>query len=68
MLFLLRLLLRLCFRFRAYNVESLRTPGPVLLLANHSSWFDWLFFGVCLEPDWRFVTSSTTAQLTRFHR
>jgi len=68
MLFLLRLLLRLCFRFRAYNVESLRTPGPVLLLANHSSWFDWLLLGVCLEPDWRFVTSSTTAQLTRFHR
>lgn len=64
----LRLLLRLLFRFRAYNTAALQTPGPVLLLANHVSWFDWLFLGVCLEPDWRFVTSSTTAQLSRVHR
>jgi len=65
---LLRLLLRLLFRFRAYNTAALQTPGPVLLLANHVSWFDWLFLGACLEPDWRFVTSSTTAQLSRVHR
>ncbi len=68
MLTFLRLLLRLCFRFRAYNTESLKTPGPVLLLPNHVSWFDWLLLGVCLEGDWRFVTSSTTAQASIFHR
>lgn len=68
MLFLLRLLLRLLFRFRAYNTEVLRTPGPVLLLPNHVSWFDWLLLGVCLEGDWRFVTSSTTAQTSFLHR
>ncbi|MFN0069198.1 MAG: AMP-binding protein [Limisphaerales bacterium] len=65
---LLRLLLRLLFRFRAYGVESLKTPGPVLLLPNHSSWLDWLFLGVCLEDDWKFVTSSTTAQTSWLHR
>lgn len=54
---LLYLLLRLLFRFRAYNLEALRTPGPVLLIPNHVSWIDWLFLGVCLDEDWRFVTS-----------
>ncbi len=68
MLTLLRFLLRLCFRYRAYNTAVLATPGPVLLLPNHVSWFDWLFLGVCLEGDWRFVTSSTTAQASFVHR
>jgi acyl-[acyl-carrier-protein]-phospholipid O-acyltransferase/long-chain-fatty-acid--[acyl-carrier-protein] ligase len=68
MLHLLRLLLRLLFRYRAYNTEVLQTRGPVLLLPNHVSWFDWLLLGVCLESDWRFVTSSTTAQTTFVHR
>jgi acyl-[acyl-carrier-protein]-phospholipid O-acyltransferase/long-chain-fatty-acid--[acyl-carrier-protein] ligase len=68
MLTILRLLLRLLFRFRAYNTEALRTPGPVLLLPNHTSWWDWLFLGVCLDKDWRFVTSATTARLSWAHR
>jgi 1-acyl-sn-glycerol-3-phosphate acyltransferase len=65
---LLRWLLRLLYRFRAYNVSALDTPGPVLLLPNHVSWWDWLLIGVCLEDDWRFVTSSTTAEMSWFHR
>lgn len=68
MLTVIRLLLRLLFRFKAYNTDALRTPGPVLLLPNHVSWWDWLFLGVCLERDWRFVTSSTTAQMSWLHR
>ena len=56
------------YRFRAYNVAALDTPGPVLLLPNHVSWWDWLLIGVCLEDDWRFVTSSTTAELSWFHK
>jgi acyl-[acyl-carrier-protein]-phospholipid O-acyltransferase/long-chain-fatty-acid--[acyl-carrier-protein] ligase len=68
MLLLLRLLLRLLFRFRAHGTEVLSTPGPVLLLPNHVSWFDWLFLGACLEGDWRFVTSSTTAKASPLHR
>jgi 1-acyl-sn-glycerol-3-phosphate acyltransferase len=36
----LRFLLRLLFRFRAFNVDALRTPGPVLLVPNHLSWLD----------------------------
>ena len=65
---LVRLLLRICFRFRAHNTEVLDTPGPVLLLPNHVSWLDWLFLGAVLGDDWRFVTSSTAAQTTWFHR
>ena len=61
-------LLRLLYGFRAHNTAVLKTKGPVLLIPNHASWIDWLFLGVCLENDWRFVTSSTTAQLSWLHR
>ena len=68
MITLLRWILRVFFRFRAYNTQSLSTPGPVLLLPNHVSWLDWLFLGVCLDPDWKFVTSRETAQKSWLHR
>ncbi len=61
MKFILTLIARLFFRFRAYNTEVLSTPGPVLLVPNHVSWLDWLFLGIVLDKDWKFVTSSTTA-------
>ncbi len=61
-------LVRLLYRFRAYNDAGLKTPGPVLLLPNHVSWWDWVFIGVCLEEDWKFVTSSTTAEISWLHR
>ena len=64
----LRYLLQVLFRFRAYNLEALKTPGPVLLIPNHSSWIDWLFLWVCLEEDWKFVTSSLAAQTNWLHR
>jgi acyl-[acyl-carrier-protein]-phospholipid O-acyltransferase/long-chain-fatty-acid--[acyl-carrier-protein] ligase len=63
-----RWLLRLLYGFKAYNEPVLGTEGPVLLLANHVSWWDWLFLGVCLENDWRFVTSSQTAEVSWLHR
>ena len=59
---LLRWLVRWLFRFRAYNQDVLATPGPVLLIPNHQSLIDWLFLGVCLDDDWRFVVSSVAAQ------
>jgi acyl-[acyl-carrier-protein]-phospholipid O-acyltransferase/long-chain-fatty-acid--[acyl-carrier-protein] ligase len=65
---LLRLLLRVWFRFRADNTGALSTPGPVLLIPNHVSWIDWLFLLAVLDEDWRFVTSSKTAELSWFHR
>jgi acyl-[acyl-carrier-protein]-phospholipid O-acyltransferase/long-chain-fatty-acid--[acyl-carrier-protein] ligase len=65
---LLRRLLRVLFRFSAHNEAVLSTPGPVLLIPNHVSWLDWLFIGVCLEDDWKFVVSSATAQATWLHR
>lgn len=64
----LRFLLRLCFGFNAHHIDALKTPGPVLLVPNHVSWLDWLFLGVVLDDDWRFVTSSTTANTSRLHR
>jgi acyl-[acyl-carrier-protein]-phospholipid O-acyltransferase / long-chain-fatty-acid--[acyl-carrier-protein] ligase len=65
---LLYWLVRLIYRFRAYNAPPLDLPGPVLLLPNHVSWWDWLLIGVCLGDDWRFVTSSTTAETSWVHR
>ncbi len=63
-----RFLLRVLFRFRAYDLDALKTPGPVLLIPNHASWIDWLFLWVCLDEDWKFVTSSLTAQTSWLHR
>src|SRR5258706_11054671 len=64
----LRWLLRLLYGFRAYNEAALNAPGPVLLLLNHVSWWDWLLVGVCLEKDWRFVTSIACAEISWVHR
>src|SRR5258708_6565681 len=65
---IIRWIIRLLCGFRAYNESALNAPGPVLLLPNHVSWWDWVFIGVCLEEDWRFATSSVTAQLSWLHR
>jgi acyl-[acyl-carrier-protein]-phospholipid O-acyltransferase/long-chain-fatty-acid--[acyl-carrier-protein] ligase len=65
---LLRLLLKLCFRFRAYNTGVLKTPGPVLLIPNHATWIDWLFLWVLLDLDWKFVVSNIVAQYSWLHR
>jgi acyl-[acyl-carrier-protein]-phospholipid O-acyltransferase / long-chain-fatty-acid--[acyl-carrier-protein] ligase len=65
---ILRALLRMAFGFRAFNEGVLRTPGPVLLVPNHPSLLDWLFLGVCLEDDWKFVVSSVTARTNWLYR
>jgi acyl-[acyl-carrier-protein]-phospholipid O-acyltransferase / long-chain-fatty-acid--[acyl-carrier-protein] ligase len=64
---LLRLLLRLLYGFRGYGVEHLSGPGPLVLAPNHVSWLDWLFLGVLLDRDWKFVSSSTTARKSWLH-
>ena len=63
-----RFLLRVLFRFSAYDLDALKTPGPVLLIPNHSSWLDWLFLWACLDEDWKFVTSNIAAQTSWLHR
>lgn len=65
---ILRLILRVWFRFRAFNTEVLTAPGPVLLIPNHVSWLDWAFLAALLDDDWKFVTSSTTAGASWLHR
>lgn len=61
-------IVRLIYGYRIYNAEVLKTPGPVLLLPNHTSWWDWLLIGVCLEKDWRFVVSREAAEISWFHK
>jgi len=68
MIAFLRFLVRLLYGFRIHNSEVLKTPGPVLLLPNHTSWWDWLLVGACLESDWRFVTSAESAETSWFHK
>src|ERR1051326_6594909 len=64
----LHFLVRLLYGFRIDNGRSLNTPGPVLLLPNHVSWWDWLLIGVCLEEDWKFVTSAESAKTSWLHK
>jgi acyl-[acyl-carrier-protein]-phospholipid O-acyltransferase / long-chain-fatty-acid--[acyl-carrier-protein] ligase len=68
MKWLLRQLLRVLYRFRAFNEEVLNTPGPVLLIPNHVSWLDWLFLYACVGEDWKCVVSSVSAQTSWLHR
>ena len=65
---LFRILLKFFFRFRSYNEYVLHTRGPVLLIPNHTSWLDWLFLWSYLDDDWKFVTSSITAQASWLHQ
>ncbi len=65
---LLRLLLQWWFDLRAEGENHLQQPGPMVLAPNHVSWLDWLFIGVFLGDDWKFVASSTTAQASWVHR
>ena len=64
----LRFLLQVLFRYRAYDLDALNTAGPLLLIPNHCSWIDWLFLWVRLDDDWKFVTSSLSAQTSWLHR
>jgi acyl-[acyl-carrier-protein]-phospholipid O-acyltransferase/long-chain-fatty-acid--[acyl-carrier-protein] ligase len=63
-----RWLVWVLYGFRAYNAAVLNTPGPVLLIPNHVSWLDWLFLVLCLDGDWKFVVSSTSAETSWLHR
>ncbi len=65
---LLLFLARWLYGFEAHRLDALKSPGPVLLIPNHVSWLDWLFLAIVLDDDWKFVTSSTTAQTSWLHR
>src|SRR5437773_1310838 len=67
-IWILRSLAKLLYGFRAYNMDVLKTPGPVLLIPNHVSWLDWLFLYVLAEDDWKCVVSSVSAQTSWLHR
>ncbi len=60
--FISRILARILYGFKIHNSEVLKTRGPVLLVPNHASWFDWWLVGICLQEDWKFVVSSTRAE------
>lgn len=63
----MRLLLRVWFRFRAFNEEAAKCEGPVLLIPNHLSWIDWLFVGLSVDPDWMFAASEMPARTSKLH-
>ncbi|MBR89741.1 MAG: AMP-dependent synthetase [Verrucomicrobiales bacterium] len=63
----MRLLLRVWFRFRAFNEKAASVKGPVLLIPNHVSWIDWLFVGLCVDPEWKFVASVVPARHSKLH-
>jgi len=63
----MRLVLRVWFRFRAYNEKAADVNGPVLIIPNHISWIDWLFVGLCVDPEWKFVASSIPARHSKLH-
>ena len=60
--FISRIFARVLFGFKIYNADALKATGPVLLVPNHASWFDWWIVGMCLQEDWKFVVSSTRAE------
>jgi acyl-[acyl-carrier-protein]-phospholipid O-acyltransferase/long-chain-fatty-acid--[acyl-carrier-protein] ligase len=60
--FICRIFARVLFGFKIHNADALKTTGPVLLVPNHASWFDWWIVGMCLQEDWKFVVSSTRAE------
>ena len=60
--FISRIFARVFFGFKIHNADALKTTGPVLLVPNHASWFDWWIVGMCLQEDWKFVVSSTRAE------
>jgi acyl-[acyl-carrier-protein]-phospholipid O-acyltransferase / long-chain-fatty-acid--[acyl-carrier-protein] ligase len=61
-------LVRFLYGYRICNAEVLKSPGPVLLLPNHTSWWDWLLIGVCLPKDWRFAVSREAAEVSWIHK
>jgi acyl-[acyl-carrier-protein]-phospholipid O-acyltransferase/long-chain-fatty-acid--[acyl-carrier-protein] ligase len=64
----MRGVLRVWFRFRAYNEEAAKCDGPVLLIPNHLSWIDWLFVGLCLDTEWKFAASGLQARASWLHK
>jgi acyl-[acyl-carrier-protein]-phospholipid O-acyltransferase / long-chain-fatty-acid--[acyl-carrier-protein] ligase len=68
MKWIFRVILKILFRYEVFGQSALKTPGPVLLIPNHVSWLDWLFLVVLMDDDWKFVTSSVTAQTSPLHR
>jgi len=65
---MLALLARVWCRYRAFDTGVLGEPGPVLLVPNHTSWFDWMFLALTLDEDWKFVVSRTSAETSWIHR
>lgn len=59
----LRLLTRLICRYRVYGLERVPENGPLLIVANHLSWYDPILIGVALR---RRIWFFTKAELFRW--
>jgi 1-acyl-sn-glycerol-3-phosphate acyltransferase len=54
----LRIFTRLICRYRVYGLERVPESGPLLIVANHLSWYDPLLLGVVLRRRVWFFTKS----------
>jgi len=54
----LRLFTHLICRYRVYGLERVPESGPLVIVANHLSWYDPILFGVALHRRVWFFTKS----------
>lgn len=52
---LFRLILRVRFRWKVFGLENLPREGPVILAANHTSWWDPLIAGCSIDRPVHFM-------------
>ncbi len=53
-----RLFTHLICRYRVYGLERVPESGPLLIVANHLSWYDPILLGVALRRQVLFFTKS----------
>lgn len=51
----LRKIIRLVCRVKVFGYEHTAKPGPLLLLLNHPSIFDWIIIDAVLDRRWKFA-------------
>ncbi|MBF0102299.1 MAG: 1-acyl-sn-glycerol-3-phosphate acyltransferase [Desulfobacterales bacterium] len=57
--FLCQIIAQLFYRIHIFNAHFIPKKGPVVLVANHISYIDWLIISVCIQRPVRFVMHHT---------
>lgn len=56
---LMRVFLRLCFRYRIEGTENIPSEGGAIVALNHRSYWDVVFAGACVDRPLRYMAKST---------